>query len=512
MFNDGDGGAGNFLGFNGMSSPRIIHSTFAGNKAASGGAIYNAGRDGGVSSPEIVNTAFTGNTASDRGGAILSDGDAGSSSPQVTNVTFTDNTAASGGAMYNDGRNGGTSSPEVANTAFAGNTVSDQGGAIFNNAEMGASSPQIANATFTNNVASSGGAVYNHGAGGSNRPEIANTILWSNTASSSGDEIYNYSAEPTLTHTLIQGGLGDIVNDAGSSTTDGGGNLTQDPLFADASNPDGPDDTPATADDGLRLTGGSPALDAGNNNEIPLDATDLDGDNTTFEPIPFDITGTNRIRDNDGDAATSPAVDVGAYEAPADVVLPVELASLEGTHTGDGVQLSWTTTSETNNAGFQVQRQRLQGSPGEWREVGFVESAGTTSEPQTYRFTDADLPYAADSLRYRLKQVDVGGTATLTDPITIARGGPAGLELLGTAPNPASRRATVRYAVPEGAGGDVTLRLYDVLGRTVRMVTARAEAGRHTRTLDVSGLASGTYFLRLQAGGPAVTRKITVTQ
>jgi hypothetical protein len=144
--------------------------------------------------------------------------------------------------------------------------------------------------------------------------------------------------------------------------------------------------------------------------------------------------------------------------------------------------------------------------------VGFVEGAGTTSEPQTYRFTDADQPYAADSLRYRLKQIDTGGTATLTDPITIARGGPAGLELLGTAPNPVSRRATVRYAVPEGAGGDVTLRLYDVLGRTVRTVTARAEAGRHTRTLDVSGLASGTYFLRLQAGGSAVTRTLTVAQ
>jgi hypothetical protein len=195
-----------------------------------------------------------------------------------------------------------------------------------------------------------------------------------------------------------------------------------------------------------------------------------------------------------------------------DSALPVELAAIEGTRVDGGVRLSWRTTSETNNAGFQVQRQRLQGSPGEWREVGFVEGAGTTSDPQTYRFTDADLPYAADSLRYRLKQVDVGGTATLTDPITIARGGPVGLELLGTAPNPASRRATVRYAVPEGAGGDVTLRLYDVLGRTVRTVTARAEAGRHTRTLDVSGLASGTYFLLLQAGGPAVTRKITVTQ
>jgi hypothetical protein len=151
--------------------------------------------------------------------------------------------------------------------------------------------------------------------------------------------------------------------------------------------------------------------------------------------------------------------------------------------------------------------------------VGFVEGAGTTSEPQTYRFTDADQPYAADSLRYRLKQVDVGGTATLTDPITIARGGPAGLELLGTAPNPASRQVTVRYGIPKAAAsetrGPARLRLYDLLGREVRSVRLDGRgmaAGRHETALDVSGLPSGMYLLRLEAGGEAVTRKLTVVR
>ena len=200
------------------------------------------------------------------------------------------------------------------------------------------------------------------------------------------------------------------------------------------------------------------------------------------------------------------------------------MAAFEGTRVDGGVRLSWTTTSETNNAGFQVQRQRLQGRPGEWREVGFVEGAGTTSEPQTYRFTDAgftdaDIPYAADSLSYRLKQVDVGGTATLTDPITIGRGGPAGLELLGTAPNPASRQITVRYGIPEATAsktrGPARLRLYDLLGREVRSVRLGGSgtvAGRHKRGLDVSGLAPGTYVLRLEAGGQVATRKVTVVR
>jgi surface protein len=202
--------------------------------------------------------------------------------------------------------------------------------------------------------------------------------------------------------------------------------------------------------------------------------------------------------------------------------LPVELARFEGAVVeGQGaaesaVRLRWATASEESNTGFQVQR-RAEG--GSWTDLQFVEGAGTTSEPQTYRFTDADLPYAADSLRYRLKQVDTGGTTSLTDPITIGRGGPAGLELLGTAPNPASGQVTVRYGIPEATaseiGGSARLRLYDLLGRQVRSVRLGGSgtvAGRHKRGLDVSGLAPGTYVLRLEAGGQAATRKVTVVR
>jgi hypothetical protein len=206
-----------------------------------------------------------------------------------------------------------------------------------------------------------------------------------------------------------------------------------------------------------------------------------------------------------------------AYLSVAPAPLPVELARFDGEVVEGSVRLSWTTTSEDNNAGFQVQR-RAGGSSwshGSWSDVRFVEGAGTTSDPQTYRFTDSDIPYSADSLSYRLKQIDTGGTASLTDPITIARGGPAGLELLGTAPNPASRRATVRYGIPGGLsrkGEEVRLELYDTLGRQVRSMDLSGTAGRHTRTLDVSGLPSGMYLLHLEAGGQAVTRKLTVVR
>jgi hypothetical protein len=193
-----------------------------------------------------------------------------------------------------------------------------------------------------------------------------------------------------------------------------------------------------------------------------------------------------------------------------DSALPVELARFDGKVTEGGVALSWKTTSETNNAGFQVQRRTGSGS---WSDVRFVEGAGTTSEPQTYRFTDRNVPYSADSLSYRLEQVDADGTVSQTEPVTVIRRGPSGVELLGTSPNPARQHATVRYAIPESVarnGGGVTLQVYDVMGRQVRSIRIDGTAGRHTQRVDVADLASGVYFLRLRSPGRMHIQKMTV--
>ena len=203
--------------------------------------------------------------------------------------------------------------------------------------------------------------------------------------------------------------------------------------------------------------------------------------------------------------------------------LPVELAGFEAEARGSrSVALQWQTASETNNAGFEIQRlvksSRRGGStsPSEktdgWQTVGSVDGAGTTTAPQSYTFRDEDVPYDADSLTYRLKQIDVDGSVSYSAARTVARSAVEQVRLLGTYPNPARHRATVRFAVPAGAAQDVTLRLYDVLGRQVRTVSSTATAGRHELQLDTSRLPNGTYFLRLTAGGTTKTQQLTVVR
>jgi hypothetical protein len=191
--------------------------------------------------------------------------------------------------------------------------------------------------------------------------------------------------------------------------------------------------------------------------------------------------------------------------------LPVELARLGATASADGVALEWRTASEQNNAGFRIQR-RVVAESEDWTRVGRVDGSGTTTTPQTYRFTDDDLPAGSDTLQYRLAQVDLDGSVNLSDPVTVGRGAPSGVQLMDTYPNPARTRATVSLAVPEQASGGATLRLYDVLGRQVRTVDRAVEPGRSTATVDVSGLPSGVYVLRLAADGTTRTRRLTVVK
>jgi len=461
----------------------------------------------------------------DAGGGLLCQGNGSGSacSPTLQNLVFSENHADfGGGALYDNGRNGGASSPTIVGTVFTGNTAGTNGGALYNYGRGGESSPRLVNVTFEGNTAgASAGAIFNYSyTDGVSYPALTNVILHGNRADSdgngvgSGDQMFNQGDEavPALRYTLVEGGTSGIFQHNGSHTVyeDANGtsvtfasstNVSADPSFVDGRTPAGADGVFGTSDDGLQVTSGSPVLDAG-------------APDTTGLTLPsLDVAGGERVVDNDNDASTAARVDVGAYEAPSRTKLPVELTGLGASVDGGGVILTWRTASEQDNAGFEIQRQA---PGGEWDRVGYRTSRaadGTTDQPQSYRFEDARLPYESDSLAYRLRQVDLDGTAHVSEAVTVGRSGVTEFELRGTYPNPVRSRATVRFAIPEGIGAEaIQMRLYDVLGRPVRTLTARAESGRHQMPLDVTGLASGVYFLRLRAGTQVRSQKLTVVQ
>lgn len=192
-------------------------------------------------------------------------------------------------------------------------------------------------------------------------------------------------------------------------------------------------------------------------------------------------------------------------------VIPVELASFEAWTDENRAVLHWQTSSETNNAGFELQH-RVSGEAA-WTVRDFIESAvngGTTSEPQSYRVRTGPLTPGLHD--FRLRQVDLDGTSTLTDPVSVQIRMARAVRLLPPSPNPITDRATISFAV-DGTENAVVA-LYNLLGQRVRTLYRGAVAPGLEQEIefDAQDLPSGTYLLRLRAGGQTQTQRLTVVR
>ena len=78
-------------------------------------------------------------------------------------------------------------------------------------------------------------------------------------------------------------------------------------------------------------------------------------------------------------------------------------------------------------------------------------------------------------------------------------------------PNPFNPVTIIRFTLPED--GFVSLKVYDVLGRQVRMlVNEHLIKGIHQAAFDASGMPSGVYFYKVESGSEAVVRKMMVVR
>jgi len=194
--------------------------------------------------------------------------------------------------------------------------------------------------------------------------------------------------------------------------------------------------------------------------------------------------------------------------------LPVEFGRFAGSADGENAALlEWSTLSETNNAGFYVEQK----VNGRFQTVSpFVASkaeSGTSSESLSYRYRVADLDLGTTHT-FRLRQVDVDGSPTLSEPVDVTLG-IAGEYRLEAYPNPvqSGQQATVGFAVKERQ--PVSIELYNTLGQRVRTIyddTPQVVDELETVTLDIGDLASGLYFVRMRGESFTTTQKLVVVR
>ena len=309
--------------WNDLSSSTLVNCTFANNVAGrnsvGGGGMYNSrnarpalancrfiensANDGGgiandqSSEPTLINCTFIGNTAHNSGGGMY---DHRCARAKLTNCRFIGNMAGHGGGVANDHQ----SMVTLYNCTFSGNQARN-GGGVYIEDRWEDPDPKIssyvdsklANCTFSMNRADGdGGGIWNSE---KSTPSLANCIFWGNSDSGGTDESAQFFGMEgghisTIDYCCVQGWTGALR---------GTSNFGLDPLFVDFA---GPDNEVGTEDDNLCLRSTSPCINAGDNNAVGADTSDLDADGDANEPMPFDIEGRPRILNG--------RVDIGAYE------------------------------------------------------------------------------------------------------------------------------------------------------------------------------------------------------
>jgi photosystem II stability/assembly factor-like uncharacterized protein len=191
--------------------------------------------------------------------------------------------------------------------------------------------------------------------------------------------------------------------------------------------------------------------------------------------------------------------------------VPVELTSFNSSIDDNNVILYWQTATETNNLGFQIERQKIQnGRNDDWNNIGFLNGNGTTTERQSYSFIDQSLQ--SGNYHYRLKQIDFDGSFEYSDIIEVEINLIAEFSLKQNYPNPFNPSTNIRWQSP--VSGWQTIKLYNTLGEEVdTIVNEYLEAGSHSRMYIVnSALSSGVYFYKLTIGGNTQVRKMILTK
>ena len=222
--------------------------------------------------------------------------------------------------------------------------------------------------------------------------------------------------------------------------------------------------------------------------------------------------GDGSLPENWSTATTSHGWDPGATELGTpgvDNTLPVELADFSASVSDGAITLTWSTASESNNLGFEIQRKSDAPDAG-WVKVGFVKGHGTSSSERVYSFTDG--PEEVGTYFYRLKQVDVNGTATFSESVKAVLAAPKRFALKQNYPNPFNPTTTIPFAVP--VKSRVTLAVYNVLGQKVAVLFDRVcKPGVYhvtwdTRNLSGREVGGGMYFVQMKAKGFHQTLKI----
>ncbi len=178
--------------------------------------------------------------------------------------------------------------------------------------------------------------------------------------------------------------------------------------------------------------------------------------------------------------------------------LPVEMISFQGEARKDHNLLTWSTASEINNSGFEIQRS----SDGtNFSKIGFMNGANNSTSLQSYEYKDYSFPFEVSY--YRLVQADNDGHKTESRIISVANHNVAKLSVQSVYPNPFTSRFGIRFN--RQPIGDVLVTAYNLPGIQVYSKTHSLESNE---LLIDENLPAGAYIFKIESEGRTYVQRL----
>ncbi|MFH0736775.1 MAG: T9SS type A sorting domain-containing protein [bacterium] len=190
--------------------------------------------------------------------------------------------------------------------------------------------------------------------------------------------------------------------------------------------------------------------------------------------------------------------------------LPVELVSFTGIFTNNKVKLNWSTATEINNYGYEIERLKKESNSNGWTKIGFINGAGNSNSVKDYSYIDEKI--FDGKYLYRLKQIDLDGKYEYSNQIEVLVNQiPTEYVLNQNYPNPFNPSTTISFSIPND--GFVTLKIYDLLGKEItELVNQKLSAGNYKYNFDASNLTSGIYFYTIGCNDFTSTKKMILAK
>jgi hypothetical protein len=186
--------------------------------------------------------------------------------------------------------------------------------------------------------------------------------------------------------------------------------------------------------------------------------------------------------------------------------LPVKLVNFNAKSQKGNVVVTWKTSAEINNRGFEVERS-LNGRT--FQKVGFVKGAGNSSILNTYSLTDENAfeKNNVKTLYYRLKQYDFDGSYTYSNMAVVNKDASNKLETVLVHPNPFTDQVNISVTSAENTQMNVII--INLSGKEVGSLRIDVKEGTNTINLnDFEKLNAGVYFLKVNMGNESKMFKI----